>query len=362
MTPNEFAFNGPLGSVSFGQCSFAILREMHKRGLQPSVFPIGGGVDLSTQRPDDQFTQWLGHCINKAQGEHCRKRTSIKLWHIQNSLESYSETDSRLLTFHETDQLTPAEVNILRNQDKVYVTSRFTQQVFKMFGIDSEYAPLGYDAHNFPVLEKRPKVEGAVSFAIAGKFEERKAHGKTLRAWAKKYGNNPKYRLNAALHNPFLKPEHLNALIGQALEGKAYYNINFLPYMATNAEYNSFLQSSDIFLSMSGGEGWNLPLYHAMALGAHAVVMNAHAHSDFCTQDNAVLVNPNSKRPAADGIFFHQNAQFSVGNFFDYADDAFVAGMEEAEKRATKGLNTEGLKLQQQTFAQTVDVLLKDIK
>jgi glycosyltransferase involved in cell wall biosynthesis len=335
---------------------------MHKRGLQPNIFVIGGNVDLSAQRPDESFQQWLGHCINNAQANHCRRKTSLKLWHIQNSLQSYSETDSRLLTFHETDNLTSSEVNILHNQDKVYVTSRFTQSVFFTFGVESEYLPLGYDAHNFPVLEKRPKIDGVISFSIAGKLENRKAHGKILNLWAKKYGNNPKYRLNAALHNPFLKPEHMNALIGQALEGKQYYNINFLPWMGTNAEYNSFLQSSDIHLSMSGGEGFNLPTYHAIALGSHAVVLNAHAHKDWATSENSVLVNPNSKRPAVDGIFFQPNSQFNVGNFFDFDNDEFVAAMEQAEKRAALGINVAGLELQKTTYKDTVDVLIKDIK
>lgn len=358
----DFAFNAPLGAVSFGQCSFAILREMFKRNLTPSVFPIGGGVDPSTQKPDEKFNQWLGNCINKAQKEHSRKHTAIRLWHANGSLESHSAIDSRLITFHETDQLTPYEINVLRNQDRVYVTSKFTQSIMAMYGINAEYLPLGFDSHNFFPLEKRPKIDGVTQWGLGGKFEVRKSHPKVLNLWAKKYGNRKEHRLNVAVSNHFLKSEQLNSFINQSLEGKQYWNINFVPYMATNAEYNTFLQANDIFFALSGGEGFDLPAYHATALGAHPVALRAHVYVDYLTENNAVLINPNSKRPCVDGIFFQPNSPFNAGNFFDFGDEDFYAACEQAEKRVAQGLNIAGLELQKQTYAATVDVLLEDLK
>ena len=361
-SPSDFCWDVPINSVSFGQCSVALLRECYKRGLHPSVFPLQGQIDLATQKPDEGFNQWLGACVGKAQKDYSRKSTAFKLWHIQQSLQSYSSTDSRLITFNELDQLTQTELNVLRNQDRVYVTSRFSQQVFQMFGISAEYLPLGFDAHNFVQLEKRPKVEGTTSFGLAGKFEARKSTGRVLNLWAKKYGNKPAYRLNVAVTNPFLKPEHLNALIGQSLEGKSYFNINFLPFMATNVEYSQFLQANDIHLAMSGGEGFDLPAFHATALGSHTVALKAHVYPDYLTDENSSWVTPNGKRPAADGMFFAPNTPFNVGNFFDFADGDFYDACERAEARAKVGINAEGLKLQQQTYSQTLDILLKDLK
>lgn len=358
---NNFSVNVPINSVSFGNVSIAILREIYKRGFTPDIFPIGN-VDVSTQVPDEKFNQWLGHCISKAQKEHSRKNTSVRLWHTNGSLESYSSVDSRLITFHETDSLTSYEINVLRNLEKVYVTSNFTKSVFKMFGVESEYLPLGFDSHNFKLLEKRPKIDGVIQWGTGGKFEARKNHHKILNLWAKKYGNRREHRLNVAVTNPFLKQEQLNSLIAQALEGKHFWNINFIPYMATNAEYNTFLQSSDIFFALSGGEGKGLPEYHAAALGAHIVGLRAHSYVDFLNDENAILFNPNGKKPVIDGIFFHPNSQFGTGNFFDFADEDFYAACEQAEKRAAQGINTKGLELQNLTYKDTVDVLLRDLK
>lgn len=354
------SFNVPINTLSFGNVSVGILREVFARGLNPNVLPIGGQADLSNQKADAAFNARLQTAINDGQLKHSRDDSVVRLWHIQGSLETYSRRDSRLITFFELDALQPTEVNILRNQDKVYVTSTYTQRTFADYGIASEYLPIGFDTFNYHVLDNRPQIDGVTTFCLGGKLEKRKGHFKVLNLWAKRYGNDMRYRLNCALTNPFMKPEHQNALIAQALEGKQYANINWLPYMATNAEYNQFLQSGQIYLAMSGGEGRGLPEYHAAALGAWPVALKAHAYLDYFTPDNAVLVNPNSKVPATDGVFFGSAGPFNVGNIFDFDDGEFIAACEEAEKRAASGLNTKGLDLQRLTYKDTVDVLLKD--
>jgi len=356
------AYNG----LSFGNVSIALTREMLKRGLTPAIFPIGGQVDLATQKPDADFNQKLGHLINSAQQRASRKSPTIKLWHIQDSLASYSERGNDLLTFFELDALTPSEVNILRNQRRVYVTSTYTQQVFSQFGIQSIYLPIGFDSHNFLQLPIRPKIvdpkAGPVtSFLMAGKLEKRKGHFQVLNLWAKRYGNKPQYRLNCAVHNPFLKQEDMNAMIAQALEGKTYWNINWLPWSATNAEYNTVLQSSDIILSCSGGEGRDLPCYHATAMGAHPIALRAHAYLDYLNDDNAILINPNGKTPAVDGVFFHGGQPFNQGNLFTFSPEDFYAACDEAERRAKIGINLRGIELQRKTYSEAVDILLKDL-
>jgi len=355
----------PINNLSFGNVSIAILREFYKRGLSPNVMPMNGQVDLGAQVPDEGFAKWLHQCIGKAQKEASRSAPSVRLWHINGSLPSFSNQGNDLIVFHELDSLTSTEINVLKNQHKVYVTSTYTQQVFKLFGVDSTYLPLGFDSHNFHVLEKRPSIEGVTSFSIFGKWEPlRKSHAQMLRAWVKKYGNNRAHRLNLSITNAFIKPEHLNQMIGQALEGKSYFNVNFLEYQPSNAAFNQVLQAGEIALCMGVGEGRDLPCYHATAMGAWPVAVNATAYKDYLSPDNAVLVNPNGKQVAHDGMFFisGNGNQWNQGNFFTWSDDEFVAAMEEAEKRAKGGLNTKGLDLQKVTYADTVDILLKDIK
>lgn len=360
---SPFGFSAPFNALSLGNVSIALLREMFKRGVSPAVFPImGNNPDLSAQVPDEIFNQRLGAAVSSAHQRYSRKSPCFANWHIGGSLSSPSERGNHLLTWMELDQLTPSEVNTLRQQAKVYVTSRFTQSVMAQYKIQAEYLPIGFDAHNFRVLDKRPKVDGAISFLLAGKLEARKGHPQVLRAWAKRFGNNPAFRLNCALHNHFIPPERANAIVTEALEGKQYWNIVFHPWASDNATYNVTLQSSEIVIAMSGGEGRDLPCYHATAMGAWPVAMGAHAYLDYLNEGNAVLIPPNGKRLAADGIHFAQGQPFNQGNFYTFDDDAFITGCEEAIKRANSSLNTSGLQLQKTTYSEAVDILLKDLQ
>jgi hypothetical protein len=362
---SPYALNCPFNAVSFGSCAFAITRELFSRGELPPIFPIfGQQPDDSAQTPDPLFRQRLDACLAMGQQRWSRKGKVLRLWHVGGSLESFAEAGNHLLTFHELDQLTPTEVNILKQQAAVYVTSTFTKGVFSQYGIHSTYLPIGFDAHNFRQIEKRPSIEGVTQFLLPGKAEKRKGTYQVLRAWAKRYGNNAKYRLNCAIHNPFLDAQRANGMIAEALGGQHYWNIQFLPWAPDNATYNVTLQSSQIVLSMSGGEGRDLPCYHATALGAVPVAMRAHAYLDYLNDENAVLVSPNGKRPAADGVHFAPSGPFNQGNFFSFEDDAFIAGCEEAERRvaASNGLNTNGLALQRLTYSAAADILLTDLK
>lgn len=359
MSLSPYCLNVPINSVSFGQVSIAILRELFKRGEHPCVFPIGP-VDLSTQTQDATFNQWLQACINTAQQRYNRQQTAYKLWHISGGLESYSSTDNRLLTWQETGQLTSMELNVLRQQSKVYVTNRYAQTFFGQFGIEATYVPLGFDSHNFHVLEKRPAIEGVTSWLLTSKAEHRKHTYRQLALWAKRYGNQKEHRLNLAISNPFLSQEIQDSLINKALNGERYWNINRLGFCPTNAEYNCLLQSSEIVLCCSGSEGFGLPEFHAAAMGAWPVAIKAHSYLDFFTQDNAVLVNPNGMIPVYDNIFFQQGAPTSQGNIYTFADEDFYVACEEAQRRVKIiGLNKVGFELQKQTYSETVDILFK---
>ena len=74
----------------------------------------------------------------------------------------------------------------------------------------------------------------------------------------------------------------MNQIIAQALEGKTYGNINFLPRLGTNSEVNEMLNSIDIDLSgLSGAEGWNLPAFNSTCLGKWSMVLNCTSHKDW---------------------------------------------------------------------------------
>jgi hypothetical protein len=63
-----------------------------------------------------------------------------------------------------------------------------------------------------------------------------------------------------------------------------------------------------------------------------------------------------------DGVFFHKGNIFQQGQFFDFSEDEFINKCEEAIKRVESNpINTEGIKLQERTYKQTVDQLINEL-
>lgn len=345
----DYTFNVPINSVSFGSVSIALLRESYRLGHQPNIFPISGQIDLSAQLEDKDFNSWLQSCLNKTHKTHKRSMPSLKLWHLNQSMESVSNKQVTL-SFHETDMATAEELNVVKNNTKVVFTNDYTCNIFKEYGCDNvNKIPLGFDSYNFKKLDKQFFTDGRISFNLCGKFEKRKGHAKIIQAWLKKFGNNPKYFLNCALWNHFIQPEQQKQIYAQILGNeKRWGNIQFLGWMPTNALYNDYLNSSEIVIGMSGGEGFDLPVFNSLCLGKHAVVLNAHAYKEYSNSENSVLVNPSGKEPCYDGMFFHQGQPFNQGNFYTWSEDEFINACELAIKRVEQSrVNVKGLELQE---------------
>jgi len=316
----QFAVQVPLNSLSFGQVSFNLLYEFYKLGLNPHIFKASDHqIDFSAYDFEQDFTSWIIKNHNEALLKHNRNIPCIRLWHINDSLRTYSNRQI-LLTFHETDQLTPIEANILKNSE-VCVTSKYTQDVFADAGVSSSIVHLGFDSNHFKILDKKYFDDGRITFNLCGKYEKRKHHTKIVKTWIKKFGKDKRYSLQCALHNPFYQdPAELKGVFSNMLDGKPVFNVTFLTSMPKNSTYNDFLNSS-------------------------------------------VIVEPNNKIEVYDGKFFAKGVPFNQGNIFDFSEDEFIAGCEEAIKRVESDrVNHEGLKLQEKfKYSDTASKLLSMI-
>jgi glycosyltransferase involved in cell wall biosynthesis len=315
-------------------------------GLNPCIFKATDHTfDFSAYSNDQPFVDWVIKNHNTALERHSRKNPTIRLWHINDSLRSYSDKQI-LLTFHETNQLTTIESNILKNST-VCVTSKYTQSVFAHYGIDSHVIPLGFDSKHFYRTNKTYFDDGRITFNLCGKFEKRKNHEKIIKAWVRKFGKDKRYSLQCAIHNLFYQDNNeLKLIYSTILEGKPIFNVSFLSNMPKNSIYNDYLNSSDIIIGMSGAEGWGLPEFQSVALGKHSVILNATSYKEWANDKNSVIVEPNNMIDVYDGKFFFKGAPFNQGQIYSFDDDAFIAGCEDAIKRVESNkLNEEGLKL-----------------
>lgn len=345
----------PLNSLSFGNVSYNFLRELYKANIDIALFPIGE-PDLSAFQPTQEFVNWLQKSISVRFDALSKNLPTLKLWHLNGSdiLRSRNQT---LVTFYECNKPTNIEKNIAGLQSKILFSSKYASSQFEC----SDTFKLGFD-EDFKVTGKT-YLKDRIHFGLCGKFEKRKHTEKIIKTWLKKYGNNNKYLLSCCITNPFFKPEDMQKVITNLLEGKYYSNINFIPWLKTNAEMNEFLNAIDIDLTgMSGGEGWNLPAFNVTCLGKWSIVLNGTAHKEWANEDNSILVEPDGEQPSEDGVFFKNNTEFNQGTFLTFNDEHLILAMEKAESRVGQ-INTCGTLLGQTfTYKSALEEILSKIK
>jgi hypothetical protein len=314
----------PLNSLSFGNVSYNFLRELFKANAEIAYIPIGE-PDLSAFNPKPEFLDWLNKAANRRFECLDLDIPTLRLWHLNGS-DFLRSRQQYLLTFYECNDPTLVEKKIANMQSKTFFSSEFSQKQFE----NSEKFALGFD-EDFHQTGKK-YMEGVVHFGLSGKFEKRKHTEKIIRTWLKKYGNNSKYLLSCCVTNPFVKPDQMNQIIANVLEGKHYSNINFIPWLRTNAEVNEFTNAIDIDLTgMSGGEGWNLPAFNATCLGKWSVVLNGTSHKEWANKNNSILVEPNGEQESEDGMFFKKGSPFNQGTFLTFDEEEFISAMEKSE-------------------------------
>jgi len=350
--------NAPISSLSFGNVSVNILRELFKKNIDLIFFPIGDKAEMEAyDKIEPDFVKYLQSATNDRYSKISKDIPSLKLWHIFGSETRYSKNQS-LFTFHEVSEVTNIEKNLLSLQDRIFVSSNYTKNIFNLNGLDNvTHVPLGFD-NDFQITNKT-YLQDKIHFGILGKFENRKNTARIIKSWLKLFGNKPEYQLSCAITNPFLDKARFQNELLKVLEGKQYNNLNFVPYMQTNSEVNDYLNSIDIDLGgLSGAEGWNLPSFNATALGKWSVVINATAHKDWATKDNSILIEPSSLKDCYDDVFFKKGQSFNQGQFFDISDQEMDNAILKSLSYA-KTPNPEGLKLQKQfTYEKTVETIL----
>lgn len=373
---DQLVFEGPLNNLSMGNVSINILKSLYAKGVKVLYLPIGQ-VDIGNYNLTDDFKLWLQSSTNNFLTSYQRNWVSLKNWHIVQSW--HFPTDNKyLLTYHECDQSTPQENNIIKNINKVFFCGSYSESVFREYGNDNvDSFNLGFDKDSFRKIDK-VYFKDRIQWHLGGKMElTRKKTLKILSLWAKKYGKKqgeffregePKHFLNCAIFNPFLgnNPDEVKAnnerFIGQALEGQKYININFFGFLDRES-YNDLLNASDIDLTgLSGAESWNLPAFNFTCLSKWSIVLNCTGHKSWANKDNCILINPNGKCDSTDNIHFQKGSPFSQGNFFTFSDEEVLKAMDIAASKA-KIPNVEGGKLAEKfTYDKSVDYLLTKIE
>ncbi len=346
----------PLNSLSFGNVSFNIIRELHKLEVNLGIFPTGD-PDLSAFDVNDDLKKYIEDAINNRWRLISKLTPTFKLWHLNGS-ENRKTKDQHLFSFYECSEPTELEIKIAGLQDTIIFSSKYAENLFKDKGLaNTKFIPLGFD-EDFHITG-REYLKDVIHFGLMGKYENRKHTKKIIQTWLKKYGNDPKYQLSCCVNNPFLNQEQMQGVWNDVTQGVNYNNLNIIPRLAKNSEVNEFLNAIDIDLTgLSGGEGWNIPAFNATCLGKWSVVLNETSHKDWATEENSILIESSGTTPCEDGVFFTKQNDFNNGVFYTWSEDEAVSAMEKAESKVGQ-VNTEGVKMgDNMTYKKTTEAIL----
>lgn len=172
--------SAPINSLSFGNVSVNILKQIYKRKIDLVFFPIGDRLDFGAfDTAENDFIEFIKKSATSRYEKIDKDLPSLKLWHINSSENRYTKNQT-LLTFHEVSQVTPIEQKILNCQDQVFVTSNYTKRIFELNNINNvKFVPLGFDSSFH--LTNKTYLPDKIHFGLMGKFEKEKIQLESLK-------------------------------------------------------------------------------------------------------------------------------------------------------------------------------------
>lgn len=331
MNKQKISISCPCNQLSYGLVSLNILKGLCKQ-KEIVLYPIGN-VQLEN-KGDIPLIQEL---VNN-QGNPDPDATSLRIYHQFDLIQRIGRGKHVGFPIFELDSFNKRELSNLESCDDLITCSRWAAQILRDAGFKSSVVPLGVDRSIF--YEKIGCWNSPFTFISIGKIEYRKGHDLLPNLFKKALPKGGDWHLHMLWGNPFIKDE-------EKLQWQSYYksmlgeNVSFCDRVPTQIDIANAMRDADCGISMSRAEGWNLPLLELMSCGKPIITTNYSAHTEFCTNKNANLVDIDELEIAEDGKWF-----FGHGNWAKLGPKQEEQAIEfiRKEYKAGKRKNEEGVK------------------
>lgn len=300
----------PFNVTSYGYVSCFALQELMKLGHDVHITPISNVMAEQRFGPDIMGT------IEKP---FHYDAINLKIWHQHNLQKYIGRGPSVGFTIFELEQFNEQERHSLGFPDHLFVCSDWARGVLMeqcpLRSPDTVHVvPLGIDPGLFKPMESM--VRDRTIFLNAGKWELRKGHDVLLEAFIDAFTPDDDVELWLMPHNFFLTPEKVAEWVDYYKHSVLGDKVKIINRLEDQAQVYSTLAMAHCGVFPSRAEGWNLELLEMMAIGKPVIATNCTAHTEFCSQDNAMLIEMDEKELAFDGQFF--NGQ---GEWYDFGGE-----------------------------------------
>lgn len=335
----------PINGLSYGIASLNILRELVKE-YQISFFPIGP-VSLDNSATPEDDGRILNQCHNNTMF-YDREAPSIRIWHQHSLAEHIGKGQHIGFPIFEVNKFEPYILNHLLNQDALFVTSQWAKTVLEENNVHvpTYIVPLGVDTSIFN-YQDTPS-DSVCRFLNIGKWEVRKGHSELLEAFNQAFSPEDNVELIMLPISSHTTQDEVNdwgRSYKESSMGKKIQIINRL----TLPQLIGVMRMVDCGVFLSHAEGWNLPLLEMMACGKQVIATNYSAHTEFCTKDNAYLVDIDNLEDAYDGRWFHGFAEWAeIGEAQIKKCVEYMRAVYEDKKAGHKTINLNGVETAKQ--------------
>lgn len=301
----------PLGYTGYGYASLNIVKELHKNNDNICVLPIGQ-PNIDNEKDALIIKQYLDNIENVPYDA-----PSLKIWHQFDLLTRPGRGKYCAFPFFEIDTFSAIEKYHLNFPDLLLASCEWAKQILINNNIktDIKVVPLGVDTSIFspkPITKDPNKY----IFCTIGKWEKRKNHDLIIECFNKAFTDSDEVELWMVTHNPFLNKQEeqywLNLVSGSKLRNK----IKVFPRLPSHESIAEVIGYSDCGLYISRGEGWNMELLESMAMNKPVIVSNYSAHTEYCNNSNAFIVDITETEPAHDDKWF-----FGQGNWAKFGQN-----------------------------------------
>lgn len=294
-------FSAPINQLGYGIAGLNLAMALPEFFGRVALWPIG-----PVSAPQDAARVLSEEKANSVLFD--ADAPSLRLYH-QFDLAQHIGRGPRVgMPIFELDRFKEVELHHLRAQDALIVCSEWAKVVCEDHGLKNIFvAPLGVDRS---IFAPAPKRDGPYTFINVGKWEYRKGHDVIKTAFEKAFSGSDDVRLVMHCHNPCFRDK--DRMLEYNREWERYYESSSLSSkivvsherLAGQSQLADLLRNSDCGVFPSRAEGWNLEILEMMSLGKQVITTLFSAHSEFCTEENSLLVKISGREPARDGVWF----------------------------------------------------------
>ena len=292
--------------LGYGHASWNIVKALHSKGVNISLFPIGQQAVLTGGNQDLEIFKEL---MSKTAENYREESPDFLCWHEYDLVTNFVGKGKRFVyPFFEINKFDNARLFNLSNIDHIICPSTWAQATIIGNGIKTKTSvvPCGVDSSIFYPNTSEESNETTKFFTL-GKIEYRKSTQLMCQLFNETFNDDDDVEFHVLCSSPLQQiQQQMESLKNFVKSLSIGYKI-FIYDKMFELDHNlaTFIRSMDCGVFLTRAEGFCLPALQTLACGKQLIITDYSAHTEFLTPHNHLPVNITEFESANDGVWFN---------------------------------------------------------